>query len=143
MSGRRRRGEIRFLSRAAIEALQRELLAEHGGLEGVRDAGLLDSPLARCRDRAGYDPAATLADLAASLAFGLSRNHPFHDGNKRIALVASFAFAELNRLRIVATEREAYEAFMRLASGEWGEPEMAAWFRDRSKAGGRRSPGAQ
>jgi death-on-curing protein len=131
------------MSRAAVEAMQRELLAEHGGLEGLRDEGLLDSALARCRDRAGYEPAATVTDLSATLAFGLSRNHPFHDGNKRIALVASVTFAELNGLRIVASESEAYEAFMRLASGDWGEPELAAWFRDHAKTGRSRSTRGQ
>lgn len=140
--GGRRRGPgdvsdrtFRFLSRAAIEALHRETLAEHGGLEGIRDEGLLESAIARPRQRAGYEPEATEVDLAASLGFGLSRNHPFHDGNKRIALIVAFAFLELNGRRVVAGEAEAFDAFMRLAAGEPDEAGLARWIAANSRAG--------
>ena len=123
-----RRGAIRFLSREAVVALQRESLSEHGGLDGIRDEGLLQSALHRCEQRAHYEPDASLAVLAASLAFGLARNHPFNDGNKRIALVASFAFLEINGRSVTAPEVEVYEIFMALAAGELTEDQLADWF---------------
>lgn len=122
------RGAIRFLSRESVVALQRESLSEHGGLDGIRDEGLLQSALHRCAQRSHYEPDASLAVLAASLAFGLARNHPFNDGNKRIALVASFAFLEINGLSVTAPEVEVYEIFMALAAGELTEEQLADWF---------------
>jgi death-on-curing protein len=112
-----------------VGALHRESLAEHGGLDGIRDDGLLDSALHRCTQRAFYEPDASITDLAAALAFGLSRNHPFNDGNKRIALVACFAFLELNGRSVAVPEVEAYEVFMALASGDLAEQELADWLR--------------
>jgi len=99
----------------------------------VRDEGLLESALGRCVNKAMYEPDASIAELAAALAFGLAKNHPFNDGNKRIALIASFAFLELNGARLTATEAEAYEAIYGLAAGEVSEREMAAWFAAHSK----------
>jgi death-on-curing protein len=125
----RGRAAPRFLSREAVVALHRESLAEHGGLDGIRDDGLLDSALHRCTQRAFYEPDASITDLAAALAFGLSRNHPFNDGNKRIALVACFAFLELNGRSVAVPEVEAYEVFMALASGDLAEQELADWLR--------------
>lgn len=122
------RGAIRFLSRESVVALQRESLSEHGGLDGIRDEGLLQSALHRCAQRSHYEPDASLAVLAASLAFGLARNHPFNDGNKRIALVASFAFLEINGRSVTAPEVEVYEIFMALAAGELTEEQLADWF---------------
>ncbi len=129
------RVELRFVSRRAVEALHREALAEHGGLDGIRDEGLLESALARCAHRAAYDPDASVACLAAALGFGLAKNHPFHDGNKRIALIASFLFVELNGFRMTATESEAYEVVDRLAAGEVDEAELAEWFSRRMRRG--------
>jgi death-on-curing protein len=120
--------QLRHVSRAAVEALHRESLAEHGGLEGIRDEGLLESALARCRNRAVYEPDSSLAELAASLAFGLAKNHPFNDGNKRIALIASFLFVELNGYRVSATESEAYAAIYGLAAGELSEADLSEWL---------------
>ena len=122
------RGAVRFLSRESVVALQRESLSEHGGLDGIRDEGLLQSALHRCAQRSHDEPDASLAVLAASLAFGLARNHPFNDGNKRIALVASFAFLEINGLSVTAPEIEVYEIFMALAAGELTEEQLADWF---------------
>jgi len=128
------KGPIIHLSRAAVEALHRESLAEHGGLDGLRDEGLLESALGRCVNKAIYEPESSLAALAASLAFGLAKNHAFNDGNKRIALIASFTFLELNRVRVTATEAEAYAAIYGLAAGELSESELATWFEEHSKA---------
>ncbi len=116
-------------------ALHREALAEHGGLDGLRDAGLLDSALARCMHRAMYDSEASVHHLAAALAFGLARNHPFHDGNKRIAriaLIASFLFIELNGWKMTATESAAYGAIFGVAEGSIAEPALAQWFAEHS-----------
>ncbi len=125
---------VLHLSRAAIEALHHESLAEHGGLDGLRDEGLLESALGRYINKAMYEPDSSLAELAAALAFGLARNHAFNDGNKRIALIASFTFLELNGVRVTATEAEAYEAVYGLAAGQLSETDMAAWFAAHSKS---------
>ena len=118
----------RWLSIGATLALHSETLAEHGGSAGVRDAALVASALDRPRNRATYEPTSTLSQLAASLAFGLAKNHAFVDGNKRIALVASFAFVELNGGTVSATEAEAYATFIALAAGELEEGDLADWF---------------
>jgi death on curing protein len=107
-----------------------EQLAEHGGGEGVRDERLLDSSMARAQNLAAYgNPDA--ADLAAAYAFGIARNHPFVDGNKRTAAVVSETFLVLNNYVIVATDAELVVAFLSLAAGELSEDELADWFRTR------------
>jgi death on curing protein len=84
--------------------------------------------LARPRQRWQYDPDATLAELAAAYAFGLTRNHPYVDGNKRIALVVMVAFLDRNGVALTATNAEAVSAMMAVAAGEMLEPELAAWI---------------
>ena len=104
-------------------------LAAHGGPTGVRDAGLLDSALARPKTIWAYaDSTPSLAKLAAAYAFGISSNHLFVDGNERTALVVSFAFLEVNGLEVTASQEEAFLAILGLAAGEISEPELAAWF---------------
>ncbi len=111
-------------------AAHAEQLAEHGGGEGVRDAGALDSAMARTRNLAAYaDPDA--AALAGAYAFGIARNHPFVDGNKRTAAVVSEAFLNLNGYSLEASDAEVVVAFVALAAGELSEEEMADWFRQR------------
>jgi death-on-curing protein len=122
------RAAIRFLSPRAVGVLHRESLAEHGGIDGVRDEGLLQSALHRCVNKAAYEPDSTIPELAASLAYGLAMNHPFNDGNKRIAMIASFAFLEMNVMRMQASELDAYEVFMDLAAGRLTEAELAKWL---------------
>lgn len=122
----------RFVLPSVVEALHMESLAEHGGLAGIRDRGLLDSALNRCKNKAGYKDS-TVYDLAAALAFGIAKNHPFHDGNKRIALIASFLFAELNGVRMTATEVDAAATFLALAAGELSEADLAKWFKANSR----------
>ena len=122
------RAAVRFLSRRAVCVLHRESLAEHGGIDGVRDEGLLQSALHRCVNKAAYEPDSTIPELAASLAYGLAMNHPFNDGNKRIAMIASFAFLEMNGMRMQASELDAYEVFMDLAAGRLTEAELAKWL---------------
>lgn len=109
-------------------AAHAEQLAEHGGGEGVRDAGLLDSAMARPRNLADYgDP--DVAALAAAYAFGIARNHPFVDGNKRTAAVVSETFLMLNGHRLSASDAEIVVAFVALAAGDLSEEELADWFR--------------
>ena len=111
-------------------AAHAEQLAEHGGGEGVRDERLLDSAMARPRNFAAYgNPDA--AALAAAYAFGIARNHPFVDGNKRTAAVISETFLALNGYRLTASDAELVVAFLALAAGELSEEEMADWFRQR------------
>ena len=114
-------------------AAHAEQLAEHGGGEGVRDAGALESAMARARNLAAYgNPDA--ADLAAAYAFGIARNHPFVDGNKRTAAVVSEAFLILNGHALAASDAELVVAFFALAAGELSEAEMVDWFRQRLAA---------
>jgi death-on-curing protein len=109
-------------------AAHAEQLAEHGGAQGVRDDGLLESAFARPRNLAEYgDPDA--AALAAAYAYGLARNHPFVDGNKRTAAVVSETFLALNGYSLTASDAELVVAFLDLAAGDLSEDELADWFR--------------
>jgi death on curing protein len=104
-------------------------LAAHGGSAGIRDGGLLESALARPRNIWAYaESAPPLAALAAAYAFGISSNHAFVDGNKRTALVVSFAFLEVNGFEVTASQEEAYLTILGLAAGEITEAELALWF---------------
>lgn len=115
-------------------AIHERQLAEHGGSSGVRDEKLLESALARPQQVHAYrDPAPDLADLAASLAFGLARNHPFVDGNKRTAHVCYRVFLALIDVELEASAEEKYAAMMGLAEGSITETGFAAWLRPRLK----------
>ena len=113
---------------ALAVAAHLEQLAEHGGGQGVRDARLLDSAMARAQNLAAYgEPDA--AALAAAYAFGIARNHPFVDGNKRTAAVVAETFLVLNGYALNATDAELVVAVLALAAGELSEEELADWFR--------------
>ena len=122
------RRPIRFTSRDVVVALQRESLAQHGGIDGIRDEGLLLSAIQRCVNKAGNQSDSSIPALAASLGYGLAMNHAFHDGNKRVAMIAAFVFLELNGLRVVAPELDTYEVFIDLAAGKVSEAELAEWL---------------
>lgn len=110
-------------------AAHAEQIAEHGGGEGIREAGLVESAMARPQNLALYgDP--DICELAASYAFGIARNHPFVDGNKRTAAVVCETFLLLNGGHLQATDAEVVVAFVALAAGELSEEELTAWFRD-------------
>ena len=109
-------------------AAHAEQLTEHGGGDGIREAGMLDSAMARPRNRADYGEP-DVADLAAAYAYGIARNHPFVDGNKRTAAVISETFLMLNGQALQATDAELVVAFVALAAGELSEDELADWFR--------------
>jgi len=108
------------------------LLAEHGGLSGIRDKDLLDSALSRPRQKFAYEQDASIFDLAASYSFGLANNHPFVDGNKRIALTVSAIFLEINGYTLNAPEPETVVIYEQLASGNISEESLSIWFRDSS-----------
>jgi len=123
---------IVWLEKALVLAIHERQLSEHGGSTGVREEGLLESALARPQQLHAYgDPAPDLADLAASLASGLARNHPFVDGNKRTAAVACETFLELNGARLDAEDLELYPLYLALAEGKLSEREFADWLRGR------------
>lgn len=121
---------IIWLAKKLVLALHDRQLAEHGGTTGVRDEGLLESALARPQQLYAYgDPAPDLADLAASLAFGLVRNHSFVDGNKRTAAVACETFIELNGARLETEDPELFVRYLALAEGKLPVEEFAVWLR--------------
>ena len=121
---------IVWIDRALALAMHDRQLAEHGGGSGVRDEGMLDSALARPQQRHAYgDPPPDLAELAAALAFGLARNHPFVDGNKRTAAVACETFILLNDAALEASDDELYPGYLGLAEGSLDEAGFADWLR--------------
>jgi death-on-curing protein len=120
---------IVWVERALALAIHDRQLAEHGGSPGVRDNNLLESALARPQQLYAYgDPQPDLADLAASLAYGLARNHPFVDGNKRTAYVVCRTFLALNNAELVAQDDEKYLTILALAEGKLSAHQFAAWL---------------
>ena len=109
-------------------AVHAEQIAEHGGGEGVRDPGLLASALARPQNLAAYEAPDT-ASLAAATAFGIARNHPFIDGNKRTAYVALETFLALNGFAFVATDEASTLTMLSMAAGDLEDAEFTAWVR--------------
>lgn len=115
-----------------VLAIHRRQIAEHGRTEGVRDTSLLRPALARPRNLFVYgEPTPDRAALAAAYAFGIARNHPFLDGNKRTALVVCRTFLKINDTDFIASQEEKYRTFLALAGGELEEEELAVWIRDR------------
>lgn len=128
-----------WIERSLAIAIHERQLAEHGGSSGIRDDHLLDSALARPKQSHAYgDPPPDLADLAAGLAFGLARNHPFIDGNKRTAAVACEVFIMLNGGTLAADDLELYPRYVALAEGSLSEIDFAAWLRQHIKLGGKK-----
>lgn len=117
-----------WLDPQVLLAVHEELLAEHGGALGTRDAGLFDSSLARPRQLAAYGRP-DVADLAAAYGAGLARNHPFTDGNKRSAFVAVELFLALNGRELVASDADCVLAMIAVASGTLDDAAFAAWLR--------------
>jgi death-on-curing protein len=121
--------EPTWLPRIAIEAAHADQIRTHGGQLGLRDEGLLESALARPRQRWNYDPESDLADLTAAYGFGLVKNHPFLDGNKQIGFVAMNMFLILNDREIEAPEPEVVEVMLGIATGSLDETTLASWVR--------------
>lgn len=123
---------IVWLEKKLLVAIHDRQLAEHGGTSGMRDETLLESALARPQQLHAYGgPDTDLADLAASLAFGIARNHPFVDGNKRTAFVACRTFLRLNSADYTAEAQDKFRTFLALAEGQLPEEEFANWLRER------------
>ena len=125
-----KRVEPVWLDATIALAVHDRQLAEHGGRQGVRDPALLESALARPVNRWGYGDDDRCA-LAAAYAFGIARNHPFVDGNKRTAWVFARLFLALNGLALRFAPEDAVRAMLALAAGELDEEELARWFRER------------
>ncbi len=122
--------EPRWLSPVYILSIHADQIQSHGGSVGIRDRGLLLTALERPRNRFQYEPDVDLADLAAAYAFGTSSNHPFVDGNKRVAFLAMYLFLGLNGFRIDAAEEDVVALILALASGQHEESALADWIRD-------------
>ena len=119
--------EPRWIDKRALLLLHDEDLTEHGGLPGLRDEGLLDSALARPLNLLAYGEP-SMAELAAAYAFGIARNHPFADGNKRAALLSVGLFLAINAISFQPDKVEATHVFLALAAGEISEEELGAWI---------------
>ncbi|MCU0971888.1 MAG: type II toxin-antitoxin system death-on-curing family toxin [Gammaproteobacteria bacterium] len=132
-------GELRWVDRLVVEAVQFDLVREHGGMPGLRDEHALEAALARPLQRRAYHPDADLAELAAAYGHGLATGHPFHDGNKRIAFVTMAVFLELNGVELKSDEPEVVTEMLGLAAGETTEDQLASWVRTRTATAGQAS----
>lgn len=121
----------RWVPRLLLDAVHLDQLREHGGLPGIRDENALEAALARPQQRHHYEPDSDLATLAAAYAFGLTRAHPFNDGNKRTAFLAAMIFLGLNGKDLNATEEEVVQVVTALAAGSLAEASLAEWLRPR------------
>lgn len=121
--------EPTWLTLPVIVAIHDEQLAIHGGSPGLRDAALLESALDRPRNKWAYEQA-EFAELAAAYGYGIARNHPFVDGNKRTALLAIYTFLGINDVDFIVPEAQAAAMILALAAGEVSEASLARWIRD-------------
>jgi len=120
--------EPHWLNQEIILAIHTQLLARFGGLEGLRDEGLLESALARPNQMISFG-APSLFDMAAAYAHGIAKNHPFLDGNKRAAFMAAYTFLGINGFRLDAPEEQAVLQTLALAAGEIDANEFSAWLK--------------
>jgi len=121
--------EPRWLALVHVLAIHSDQIKTHGGSAGLRDRGLLESALERPKNQFHYGSDPDLASLAGAYGFGLANNHPFVDGNKRVAFQAMYLFLGLNGFRIEAPEEEVVSLILSLAAGELNETELADWVR--------------
>ena len=122
------RREPKWVSKQSVLAFHEKLLADHGGAPGLLDEGLLDASLASPKNHFAYEPV-DIVRLAAAYAYAITRNHPFTDGNKRVALTVAGVFLELNGFRLDASEQDAATAILALSSGQMDEHQLAEWLR--------------
>ena len=122
----------RWLLEQTIIAVHSMVLEEHGGGTGIRDEDMLASALNRPVDKYNYEPDCTIFELAAAYSFGLAKNHPFVDGNKRVAFLAGTLFLELNGLQFTAEESDSAFVFERLAAGKIKEASLVKWLEENS-----------
>ncbi|CAN5679621.1 type II toxin-antitoxin system death-on-curing family toxin [soil metagenome] len=127
--------EPRWLSRLLVDMIHSELLQEHGGAPGARAGGddLIESASSRAPNRYTYAPESDLAALAAAYLFGLTRNHDYIDGNRRVGFAAAATFLVLNGVRLTASEVEAYDMVIGVVEGRYSEDEVAHWIRTNSE----------
>jgi death-on-curing protein len=125
-----RRREPRWLSRLVVDAIHADQLRQHGGHPSVRDDNVLESALARPRQKWNYDESADVAALAAAYAFGFVRNHLYKDGNKRIGFLALVTFLGMNDYDLEATDEDVVTTMLALADGSLTERRLASWVRD-------------
>lgn len=118
-----------WIERGLIEALHQDQVRTYGGRFGLRDANLLESALARPRQKWAYEPQAGVHALAAAYAFGIAKNHPFVDGNKRTAFAAMTLFLARNGYPLVVSEADAIVTMLAVAAGDRTEDDLAAWCR--------------
>lgn len=123
---------LRWLSREMSTALHEESIPKFGGSPGIRDERLLESALERPRNLHAYEDAAGIPELAAAYSFGVARNHPFIDGNKRIALLAIAVFCSLNGVRFAPARADEVIMITSLAAGELTETQLGAWIAENS-----------
>ena len=122
-----------WVEEAVVIAIHRRQLAEHGGIDGIRDRGLLESALFRPKNQYAYGNP-SIFDLAAAYGYGIAKNHPFIDGNKRTSYVVMRTFLKLNGFDIQASTVEKYEVWIRLADSQIDEIDLAKWIESKSVA---------
>jgi death on curing protein len=125
--------ERKWISVRIATAIHDEAIYEFGGLPGTRDLGLLESALDRPRNRLAYEPGSSIFELAAALCFGVAKNHPFNDGNKRTALLSTRAFLYLNGQVLEPSQQDEVETMLAVASGALDEQRLAVWLRLNSR----------
>lgn len=128
----RRRSEPGWLSRVVVDAIHNDQLREHGGLPGIRDENVLESALARPRQKWEYTDRIDIPTLAAAYAFGFVQNHPYRDGNKRIGFLTMVTFLGINGYEFSATDAEVVAEVLALADGRVSEEALAIWVREHS-----------
>lgn len=123
---------IKWVAKSVVLAIHEQQIAEHGGTQGVRDMGLLESALSRPQNLAAYGAPDTAA-MAAAYAFGVARNHPFLDGNKRTSYVTARLFLRLNGLEVTADEATRLQTWLSLGAGDLTEDALAEWLRSNTR----------
>ena len=125
--------EPKWITARIATAIHDEAIYEFGGLAGIRDHGLLESALDRPRNLLAYEPGSSIFELAASQCFGIAKNHPFNDGNKRTALLSTRAFLYLNSKVLEPAQQDEVATMLAVADGSLDEQQLAAWLRMNSQ----------
>jgi len=128
----KRRPEPKWLSRVVVDAIHNDQLREHGGLPGIRDENVLESALARPQQKWPHTERTDVPALAAAYAFGLAKNHPYRDGNKRIGFLAMITFLGMNGHELTATDADVVAEILALADGTVSGEALADWIRQHS-----------
>lgn len=128
--------EYQWIDHKALRLLHEESLSMHGGSRGIRDNGLFESAMSRPKNLLHYEKTADIADLAASYAYGLAKNHPFVDGNKRAAFLAIGIFLGINDHHFTAPQVESITTIQAVAAGEINEKQLAEWIRSHLEISG-------